>query len=710
MIKKEIIRIFLSAVFLLCIPVLNTSVLNTSLFAQSDSVRIKGDTVDVDDDISIEMLIENETEDSEDSELLDRLLKLKDNPVDLNSANSSELQSIPFIDAILATKIIEYRLKNKKFYSIIELRYVDGLDDVLYSKIKRFVVVKNSQVDFTRDEFGVVKKIKDTRKGFFSDFHAEVRSRFSNDLQPSAGYLDNTYTGSRPKLYNRIFTRYSSKGYNFTGSLLAEKDPGEKSFADHIGGYAEIQMPFILNQVLLGDYTLEFGQGITLWGSYSFSKGSEAVSGKKKKDQGVNSYSSVNEIQYFRGVAGKVKLPTSLGDFSLYGFYSNNNIDASIDTTIDQLSSLYEDGYHRTESEINRDDSGKEKLLGGRFLYETKTFGSTKIGLTYYKSEYSKPFKYKGIFDFSGTASNGLGVDYDIVFKNLNFFGEWARSYTDVVGGIAGLKILFLKQADLIFIVRNYPANFIMLHSYGFGEQSGISQNEFGIYSGIKFRIGKLAAINAYYDQYKFPYATFYNPVPTKGNDFLLYTEWNITRNFKLSTKYKNETKEETGVESNQYGLEEDKIFNRQQTNYRLQFDYDVFNTFRIRSRFEYVFVDYDAMAISQKGILFFSDFRVKPFRNIILDGRFIIFQTDSYDSRIYEFENEINGVVSNLGLYGKGRRWYLLLKYKPYNFLELSARYSETITEGAKSTGSGNDEILGDLKNRFSMQLEIKF
>jgi hypothetical protein len=706
LIKKDIIQLFLIAGILFC-----GLLSGTSLRAQSDSLRT-GDTVEASDDGSIEMLIESETQDTEDSELLDRLQKLQDNPVDLNSAASNELQAIPYIDAILAVKILEYRNRNKKFYSIIELRYVEGIDDVLYAKIKKFIVVKSSQVDFTKDEFGVIQKIKGTRKGFFSNFNAEIRSRFSNDLQPSAGYLDEipAYTGTRPKLYNRIITKYSSKGYKFSAGLLTEKDPGEQSFADHIGGYVEMKAPLILNQVLLGDYTLEFGQGITLWGSYSFSKGSEAVSGIKKKGEDINSYASVNEVQYFRGLAGKVKMPTSFGDFSLYGFYSNNSIDASIDTTLDQLSSFYEDGYHRTDSEKKRGDSGNEKLLGGRFLYETKTFGSTKIGLTYYKSEYTKAFKYKSLFDFSGTTSNGLGVDYDIVFKNLNFFGEWARSYTDVVGGVAGVKILFLKQADLIFLVRNYPKNFIMLHSYGFGEQSGTSQNEFGIYSGIKFRIGRLATINAYYDQYKFPYATFFNPVPTSGNDFLLYTEWNVTRNLKLSTKYKNETKEDVTSVINQYGLEEDRIYDRQQSNYRLQFDYDIFRTFRVRSRFEYVFVNYDAVATSQKGMLFFSDFRVKPFRDLILDGRFIIFQTDSFDSRIYQFENEINGVVSNLGLYGKGRRWYLLLKYKPYNFLELSAKYAETITEGAKSTGSGNDEVLGDLKNRFSLQLEIKF
>lgn len=701
--KKGIILLFLGILFAFC----------GKIYSQNDSLRqLVGDTVEVNkDDGTIEMLIENETEDSEDSELLDRLQALQNEPVDINTANSDQLQLIPYIDAILATKILEYRIRNTKFYSIIELRYVEGIDDILYEKIKKFVVVKTSKVDFTKDEFGVVQKIRDSRTGFMHNLFVEFRSRFSNDLQPSAGYLkSNGYVGTRPKLYNRLKARYNTGGYKFSAGILAEKDPGEQKFADHLGGYAEMKAPIVLNHLLAGDYTLEFGQGITLWGSYSFSKGSEAVSGIKKKGDDINSYSSVNEVQYFRGVAGKVKLPSSFGDFSLFGFYSNNNIDASIDTTLDQLSSLYEDGYHRTQSEINRDNSGKEKLLGGRFLYESKIFATTKIGLTYYRSEYSKPFKYKSIFDFSGSTSNGLGIDYDIVIKNINFFGEWARSYTDVVGGIAGVKFLFLKQADVIFLVRNYPKNFIMLHSYGFGEQSGTSQNEFGIYSGIKFKIGRLVTVNAYYDQFKFPYATFFNPVPTSGNDFLIHTEWNAARNLKVYTKYKSERKEDVTDFINQYGLEEDRIYTRHQTNYRIQFDYDIFKTFRVRSRLEYVFVDYDATATSQKGILFFTDFRVKPFKDLLLDGRFIIYQTDSFDSRIYEFENELNGVISNLGLYGKGRRWYLMLKYKPYNFLELSAKYAETIYEGAKSTGSGNDQVLGDLKNRFSLQLEVKF
>jgi len=686
-------------------------VLSVHSFSQSDSLKELGDTVDTRDNGEIEMLLENQTEDSEDSKLLEQIQYLEANPVELNTASANDLLKIPYIDAIRAAKIIEYRTRNKKFISIAELRYVEGIDDELYDKVKRFVVVKSSVVDYTKDEFGIIQKIKQKKSGFLNNLKIELRSRFSNDLQPSRGYLEPfKYLGPRPKFYTRLVAGYQAGSYTFTGSILAEKDPGELNWADHFGGFAEMKSHTAVNQMIAGDYTLEFGQGITLWSSYSFSKGSDAVSGIKKKGDDIDSYNSVNEVQYFRGLAGKVKLPLSFGDLSLYGFYSNNSIDASIDTIYNQLSSEYVDGYHRTESERNRLNAGKERLYGGRLFYESKLFATTKIGLTYYDSKYDKPFEYKGLFRFSGNKSNALGVDYDIVIKNINIFGEWARSYTDIVGGVTGVKILFFKLADIVFMVRNYPKNFVMLHSYGFGEQSGTSQNEFGIYSGIRFKIGKLAVINAYYDQYKFPYATFYNPVPTEGNDFLVYTEWNATRSLKVYTKFKSETKEDIITVTEPTGFEYDRIYDRNQKNYRLQFDYDIFRTFRVRSRFEYVFADYQGYKISEKGILFFSDFRVSPFRSLLLDGRFVYFQTDSYDSRIYEYENELTGVVSNQGLYGKGTRWYLMLKYKPYKFLELSAKYSETIIDGAKSTGSGNDEVMGDLKNRFSLQLDIKF
>lgn len=86
------------------------------------------------------------------------------------------------------------------------------------------------------------------------------------------------------------------------------------------------------------------------------------------------------------------------------------------------------------------------------------------------------------------------------------------------------------------------------------------------------------------------------------------------------------------------------------------------------------------------------------------------MFNTDDFDSRIYEFENDINGVLANVALYGKGRRWYAVLKYKPFPYFEISGKYAETYIDGAKSIGSGNDEINGDINNRLSLGMEVLF
>ncbi|MEZ4691412.1 MAG: hypothetical protein R3A12_15135, partial [Ignavibacteria bacterium] len=137
---------------------------------------------------------------------------------------------------------------------------------------------------------------------------------------------------------------------------------------------------------------------------------------------------------------------------------------------------------------------------------------------------------------------------------------------------------------------------------------------------------------------------------------------------------------------------------------------FNIKNNLRFRSRFEYVNVEYRNFTGSNKGYLFYSDIRLIPVKRMTLDTRFIFFNTDSYDSRIYEFENDIQGVMSNLPLYGEGRRWYVVIKYRPFPFINLSAKYAETYFEGVKSIGSGNDRIEGDVSNRLSFGLEAGF
>ncbi|WP_235972664.1 hypothetical protein [Pedobacter ghigonis] len=58
---------------------------------------------------------------------------------------------------------------------------------------------------------------------------------------------------------------------------------------------------------MAGDYTLQFGQGLTLWSGFSFDKGPDVTS-VAKKDLGLRPYTSTNEYSFFRGAAATINL------------------------------------------------------------------------------------------------------------------------------------------------------------------------------------------------------------------------------------------------------------------------------------------------------------------------------------------------------------------------------------------------------------------
>jgi len=96
-------------------------------------------------------------------------------------------------------------------------------------------------------------------------------------------------------------------------------------------------------------------------------------------------------------------------------------------------------------------------------------------------------------------------------------------------------------------------------------------------------------------------------------------------------------------------------------------------------------------------------------FNPLTIQARLAVFETDSYDSSIYEFEDEVPGAYSNPALYGRGVRWYFILRYQIFSKTCIAAKYAQTVKDGVKSIGTGNDEISGDSQSMMSVQVEIR-
>lgn len=63
------------------------------------------------------------------------------NLVNINTATSSELQSLPGIGSSIANNIIEYREKNGKFQSIEEIKNVFRIGDKVFDKISSLITI-----------------------------------------------------------------------------------------------------------------------------------------------------------------------------------------------------------------------------------------------------------------------------------------------------------------------------------------------------------------------------------------------------------------------------------------------------------------------------------------------------------------------------------------------------------------------------------------
>ena len=136
---------------------------------------------------------------------------------------------------------------------------------------------------------------------------------------------------------------------------------------------------------------------------------------------------------------------------------------------------------------------------------------------------------------------------------------------------------------------------------------------------------------------------------------------------------------------------------------------FQVNKSLRIRGRVEATGVNYETVNRTERGWLFFHDVTYRPQPSLAMEARLVFFHTDSYDSRLYEYESDLSGVFSNPAMFGKGRRWYVLVRWHVADVIHLSAKYSETQKDGVMTIGSGLTEIDGDVDNRIGLQMEVR-
>lgn len=644
------------------------------------------------------------------STLFDNLYYYYDHPVNLNNVKQIDvLLELGLLSEIQVVNLKKHIETNGKLMSVYELQSVEMFDLQTIRSILPFSMVSS-------ELFSPNVSFKEIMKNSSNELYI----RNIRDLQEKKGYSakenedDTRYLGSPDKLFVRYRFRYLNK---ISVGITAEKDQGEEFFKgnqkqgfDYYSAHFFVKDFGRLKALALGDYHFQVGQGLTLWSGLAFGK-SVDISTVKRNQVGIRQYASADENNFLRGGAATFAISERM---HLSAFYSRKRLDANITDTLDNVtnevafSSLQNSGFHRTKSEFENKDAILETHFGGRMEY----IGSAlKIGATGFASRYGGEFDRKlsfyNQFEFSSNQNFVAGIDYNYVFRNFNFFGEFSRSQNGGMAYVNGVLVSLDPRLSFTFLHRNYGRDYQNLLSNGLAESSN-SWNEKGMFMGVEAKLNKSFTLTGSMDFFTFPWMRFQSYSPNSGGrEFITQLSYRKSRNFTAYVRYR---KQERQVNDNQSEHVIYPLTNESRTNYRLNVSMKITDYLSLRNRVEVT--EYTKGSTeSEFGFLAYQDVVFKPkSKSYSFTARYALFDAESFNARIYAYENDVLYYFYIPAYYRVGSRFYLTARYKYRKKFDFWIRYGVWNYRNEETLLSGLEEIQGNVRSDLKVVFRYLF
>jgi hypothetical protein len=193
---------------------------------------------------------------------------------------------------------------------------------------------------------------------------------------------------------------------------------------------------------------------------------------------------------------------------------------------------------------------------------------------------------------------------------------------------------------------------------------------------------------------------------PSSGYDLLTQLTYKPTKSLEVYGRYRERlTQRNSAALDGSVGETEDVI----QRNFRLNLTYVVSESISLKSRVEVLFYTRKSSK-PEAGTLIYQDIQFKPkMFPFDISLRYVLFDTDSYDSRIYSYESNALNVFSIPAFYYKGSRAYVLIRYTFCKNIDFWLKYGSSLYVQRKTIGTGLEEIEGNSKSDLTFQLRVK-
>ncbi|MGV3587642.1 MAG: ComEA family DNA-binding protein [Adhaeribacter sp.] len=663
-----------------------------------------------------ELLAQQEEDNPVYEDIYENLLLYYQNPINLNNTNPEELATLFVLTPAQIQNLFKHIRENGQLLSIYELQAVPNWNLITIQKILPFVTVQDPSLLTSRQALG---------QRIVTNNNQYLIARYDRTWQQRRGYtapdtignrLTTRYTGSPDK----YLLRYrNSHAHDFSIGFTAEKDAGEaltwnpnqhQYGADFYSAHLQVYNKGKLKALALGDYQLQFGQGLLLSSGFSVGKGSETITTVRRSNVGIRPYSSVLESGFFRGAAATYYIRQNM---ELTGFISGKRVDGALQETEDSLvqnafsfGGVQSSGLHRTPTELQNKHQLRESIYGSNFTY--KSLNRNLIaGVTLLNTSYNIPLQRSNAsynaFSFNGRQNTNVGVHYSYNFQNVNIFGETARSTGGGLGTVNGLMASLSKQVDVALVYRNYARNFNSFYGNAFGENTR-NQNEMGWYTGLKIKPYAKWEITAYYDKFRFPWLKYRVNAPSHGTEYLVRVLYKPTKTANLYAQFRQETK---GLNRREPNRQLDYVAPATRRNYLFYLDFSPLPLLVSRTRVQMSQYQHEhpwetGYYIGQEGIVSLG--------KTVISARLAFFYTDDYDTRQYVTERDVLSAFSVPAFFGTGTRVYLVVQQALGKKLDSWLKIAHTQYRNQETIGSGLEQISGPARTDIRCQVRYRF
>lgn len=637
------------------------------------------------------------------TEVYEDLLYYSQNPLPVNTANEQQLADLHCLSSRQIQDLLAYIEHHGRLLSIYELLYIEGFTNQDLLLLQHLLSVNE------------IKRTDSLKMKYLASYgRHRLLLRSHRILEDQYAYSQDTVYPQRQfggKPYEHLWRyryRYADRlRIGFTAEQDAGEAFGSQGF-DFYSAHLLYKGDGFLKALSVGDYAVQWGQGLLMWSAYGGYKSTQNLMVDKIAG-GLKAYSSLDENRYLRGCGSSVG-----GEhWQLTAFYSKKRRDANI-TTYDSLnnkaltfSSFSGYGNHRTMAEqadrhtLGETSAGIQAML--RFPKLQLAFNALQVLFDADRQTGDQPYRY---YDFEGRQLHAYSIDYRFRIGPCYLFGETALQPQSRYATLHGLSVRLNDDMSLVLLYRDYHPGYYSPYASAFGQASTVN-NQRGLYLAFRIALSARWLLTAYADRYRSVWLRSEQDAPSQAYDLAFQLTYRPMPQWQMYLRFKHDAKE-LNMPDNQKAIP--VLVPEISSRWRYHTCYDFSDAFSMAFR-----VEGHRQTSEQKqfwGYLCYADL-ICQFTEFPLKvrARYALFDTDHYDTRLYAYEHDVLYAFAFPAYYYRGRRYYLLLQSPEWRGVSLWLRYARSVYSDRNVLHLGQpEEIRANHRSEIKCQLRWRF